>query len=342
MELSWEPITLELRTPFKIAHGTSVVRKNVLVRIRAGEYEGMGEAAPVVQHGESQQGVIDYLAYLGDLGDDPFRLEEIVAGLPPGSQAGRAAVDVALHDLVGKMLGVPLYRLLGLTPARAPRTCYTLGIGAVDEVVERAVEAARHFSILKLKLDADEALSVALVREVRRAVEATLVIDANCAWTLEQAKRLVPALAEQGVEWIEQPLAEEDLEGMARLRQTSPVPIFADEPVRTARDVPRLAGCCDGVNVKVQKAGGLREALRIVATARAHDLQVMLGCMVETSLGITASAHLVSLFDWADLDGNLNVTNDPFTGMRVEEGGRVVMPDGPGLGVRPRQQEGEA
>jgi L-alanine-DL-glutamate epimerase-like enolase superfamily enzyme len=283
--------------------------------------------------------VLDYLETLGELGDDPFRIEEIVTGLPPGSQAGRAAIDIALHDLVGKILGIPFYRLIGLSPSHAPRTCFTLGIGTVDEVVERAVQAAERFAILKLKLGEDEAQSVATVRHVRRAVTATLVIDANCAWTLEQAMRLVPALADQGVVWVEQPLAEEDLEGMARLRAASPVPIFADEPVRTARDVPRLAGCCDGVNVKVQKAGGLREALRIVAAARAHDMQVMLGCMVETSLGITASAHLAPLFDWADLDGNLNVVNDPFTGALVAEGGRVVLPDGPGLGVTPRRKE---
>ena len=342
MEISWEPIALQLKMPFKIAHGTSVVRKNVLVRIRAGNAEGLGEAAPVVQHGESQQGVLDYLARLDLPGDDPFHLDEILGGLPAGSPAARAAVDVALHDLVGKLLGAPLYRLVGLTPSRAPRTCFTLGIGQVDEVVERAMQAAERFSILKLKLDADEALSLAVVRAVRRAVPATLMVDANCAWTLEQAQRLVPELTDQGVECIEQPLAEEDLAGMARLRQISPVPIFADEPVRTARDVPRLAGCCHGVNVKVQKAGGLREALRIVAAARAHDLQVMLGCMVETSLGITASAHLAPLFDWADLDGATNVANDPFIGVELAAGGRLVLPDGPGLGVTRREQAGNA
>jgi L-alanine-DL-glutamate epimerase-like enolase superfamily enzyme len=156
-----------------------------------------------------------------------------------------------------------------------------------------------------------------------------------------QALQLVPALADLGLEWIEQPLPEEDLDGLRRIRDASPLPIFADEPVRTARDIPRLAGCVDGVNIKVMKAGGLREALRMIAVARAHDLQVMLGCMIETSVGITASAHLAPLVDWADLDGNLTVTNDPFVGVQVDEG-RLVLPDLPGLGVRPRRQQGNS
>jgi L-Ala-D/L-Glu epimerase len=337
MELHYQPITLELETPFRIAHGTSVVRENVLVRIRAGGLEGLGEAAPVRQHHETQAGVIEYLASLS-LPDDPFLLEDVMASLPPGSQAAKAAIDIALHDLQGKALGVPLYRLWGLNPARAPQTSFTLGLGPVAEVQARACTAAERFSILKLKLDADEAGSLALVRAVREAVDSRLVADANCAWTAEQALRLIPALADLGLEWIEQPLAEDDLEGLERLHGTSPLPIFADEPVRTARDIVRLAGRVDGVNIKVMKAGGLREARRMIAVARAHDMQVMLGCMVETSLGITAASHLAPLVDWADLDGNLTVTNDPFVGTRVERGA-LILPDGPGLGVEPRRPE---
>lgn len=341
MELHYEPITLQLRTPFRIAHGTSVERHNVLVRIRAGDREGIGEAAPVRQHGESQADVLDYLSRLGNLGADPFRLEEILDGLPDGSQAARAAIDIALHDLIGRILGVPLYRLFGLTPTRAPATCLTLGMAAPEEIATRARAAGQHFSILKLKLAADEGENLALVRAARGATAARLAADANCAWTLEQALRLLPALAELGLEWVEQPLAEDDLAGTAHLRQASPLPIFADEPVRTARDVPRLAGCCDGVNIKVQKAGGLREALRAIAVARAHGLQVMIGCMVETSVGITAAAHLAPLVDWADLDGTLHVANDPFTGLQVEAGGRLRLPAGPGLGIVPQAERSE-
>ncbi len=333
MQLWYEPITLNLKSPFRIAHGTSTARHNVLVRIGDGPHEGLGEAAPVRQHHETQARVLDYLAAVPPLGDDPFQLEGILAALPAGSQAARAALDIALHDLIGKKLDIPLYRMFGLNPTSAPPTSYTLSIGTAEEVRAKAREAAEQYSILKLKLDGDHHLD--LVRAARAVTAARLVVDANCGWTEEQALKLVPALADLGVEWIEQPLPEEDLEGLRRVHRASPLPIFADEPVRTARDIPRLAGCVDGVNIKVMKAGGLREALRMIATARAHDLQVMLGCMIETSLGITAAAHLAPLVDWADLDGNLNLTSDPFAGVRVE-GGRLVLPDGPGLGVRLR------
>jgi len=335
MELHYEPITLELSTPFRIAHGTSYARHNVLVTISDGQHVGRGEAAPVRQHHETQEGVLDYLAGI-TLGDDPFQMEDILASLPPGSQAARTAIDVALHDLVAQKLGMPLYRLLGLNPARAPQTTFTIGIGSPEEVADKAREASERFAILKLKLDADEELCLAMARALRAVSNVRLVVDANCAWTVEQALRLIPALAELGVEWVEQPLAEDDLEGQCYLYERSPLPIFADEPIRTARDIPRLAGCVQGVNIKVMKAGGLRESLRMIATARAHGLQVMLGCMVETSLGITASAHLAPLVDWADLDGNLTVTNDPFLGVKVAPGGRLVLPDGPGLGVSQR------
>ena len=333
MRLSYEPITLELETPFRIAHGTSVARHNVLVSISDGEYVGLGEAAPVRQHDETQAGVLEALGALPPLGDDPFQVDEILASLPSGSQAARTAVDVALHDLMGKKLGVPLYRLFGLNPLSTPETSFTISIGSEEEVQAKARAAARDYPILKLKLD--RVHNVDLVRAVRAVTDVRLVADANCDWTVAQALQLIPVLADLGLEWIEQPLPEEDLDGMRRIREASPLPIFADEPVRTARDIPRLASCVDGVNIKVMKAGGLREALRMIAVARAHDLQVMLGCMIETSVGITASAHLAPLVDWADLDGNLTVTNDPYVGVQVDQG-RLVLPDLPGLGVRPR------
>ena len=333
MKIKSEPISLNLETPFRIAHGTSMARHNVLVRITTGEHYGLGEAAPVRQHHESQDGVLAYLADLPPLDGSPFHLEEILSALPQGSQSARAAIDIALHDLIGKQLGIPLYRLFGLNPGSAPPTSMTISIGTEQEVQRWARTAAERFSILKLKLGQERSLE--LVRAVRAVTDARLVADANCAWTVEQAKSLIPAMADLGLEWIEQPLPEEDLDGLRQIREFSPLPIFADEPVRTARDIPRLAGCVDGVNIKLMKAGGLREAMRMIAVARAHGLQVMLGCMIETSVGITAAAHLAPLVDWADLDGNQTVINDPFTGVRVKDG-RLVLPDGPGLGVQPR------
>ena len=333
MKIKSEPISLNLETPFRIAHGTSLARHNVLVRITSGEHYGLGEAAPVRQHHESQDGVLAYLADLPPLDGSPFHLEEILSALPQGSQSARAAIDIALHDLIGKQLGIPLYRLFGLNPGSAPPTSMTISIGTEQEVQGWARTAAERFSILKLKLGQEGSLE--LVRAVRAVTDARLVADANCAWTVEQAKSLIPAMADLGLEWIEQPLPEEDLDGLRQIREFSPLPIFADEPVRTARDIPRLAGCVDGVNIKLMKAGGLREAMRMIAVARAHGLQVMLGCMIETSVGITAAAHLAPMVDWADLDGNQTVINDPFTGVRVKDG-RLVLPDGPGLGVQPR------
>ena len=333
MKIESKPISLNLETPFRIAHGTSLARHNVLVRITSGDHYGLGEAAPVRQHHESQDGVLAYLADLPPLDGSPFHLEEILSALPQGSQSARAAIDIALHDLIGKQLGIPLYRLFGLNPGSAPPTSMTVSIGTEQEVQGWARNAAERFSILKLKLGQERSLE--LVRAVRAVTDARLVADANCAWTVEQAKSLIPAMADLGLEWIEQPLPEEDLDGLRQIREFSPLPIFADEPVRTARDIPRLAGCVDGVNIKLMKAGGLREAMRMIAVARAHGLQVMLGCMIETSVGITAAAHLAPLVDWADLDGNQTVINDPFTGVRVKDG-RLVLPDAPGLGVEPR------
>jgi L-alanine-DL-glutamate epimerase-like enolase superfamily enzyme len=338
MELRFEPLTLKLKTPFRIAHGTSIERHNVLVRIGDGEHEGLGEAAPVRQHRETQSSVLDYLAVLAEdwpPASDPFLMEDLLAALPPGSQAARAAVDMALHDLAGQKLGMPLYRLFGLDPDRSPRSSFTLGLGTVAEVQAKAQSAAADFDILKLKLNSDEEHCLALVRGVRTVTDARLVADANCAWTEDQARRLIPALADLGLEWIEQPLAEEDVEGLGRIHAGSPLPIFADESIRTARDIPPLAECIDGVNIKLMKAGGLREALRMVAVARAHDLLVMIGCMVETSVGITAAAHLAPLVDWVDLDSTLFLVNDPFVGVRVARG-QLIMPAGAGLGVRPR------
>lgn len=339
MDVQIEPFTVTLGTPFRIAHGTSTERHNVLLRIRRGEHEGLGEAAPVRQHNETQAAVLDYLATLPPLPDDPFLLENLLSGLPPGSHAAQAAIDIALHDLIGKTLGLPLYRLFGLDPTRAPQTCFTLGLGTIEEVAAKARTASKRFPILKLKFDGDEDHCLATARAVRAATGARLVADANCAWTAEQALRLIPALAGIGLEFIEQPLPEEDLDGLQRVHQASPLPIFADEPVRTARDIPRLAGCVDGVNIKIMKSGGLREAVRMVAVARAHGLQVMLGCMVETSLGITAAAHLAALADWLDLDGMFHITNDPFVGVQVNRNGVLVMPDGPGLGITRRDPQ---
>ena len=326
MRLTWEPITLDLKTTFRIAHGASDQRFNVVAHLD----EGLGEGAAVAYHGETQQKIMDYLATVADtLGGDAFRIEDILNRLPPGSQAARAAIDIALHDVWGKRLGQPLYRLFGLDPERVPPTSFTIAIDAPEAMAQRA--KASGLPVIKIKLGSEN--DEAIVRAIREATPARLRVDANAGWTREQAAALIPRLAQYDLEFVEQPLPVGDFDGLRRLRaQRFGVPIFADESIKTARDVAAHAGAVDGVVIKLMKSGGLREALRAIATARALDLQVMIGCMIETSIGVTAAAHIAPLCDHADLDGPLLIANDPFVGARYE-GARLRLPPGPGLGV---------
>ncbi len=328
MRLTPEPVTLNLRTPFRIAHGVSQQRFNVFVHLD----EGLGEGAVVPYYGDTQQGLVDYVLAAADhVGDDPFLIEDILDRLPPGPQAAKAAVDIALHDLVGKRLGQPLYRLFGVNPDRLPLTSFTI---AMDEPALMALRARESgLPIFKIKLGSDQ--DEAMVAAIRGVTSARLRVDANAGWTREQAAQLIPRLKQYDIEFVEQPLAAEDVEGVGWLKQQHfGVPIFADESIKTSRDIARHAGAIDGVVIKLMKTGGLREALRAIHVARAHDLQIMLSCMVETSVGVTAAAHLAPLCDYADLDGPLLIANDPYRGVQFD-GARLTLPHAPGLGVTP-------
>jgi L-alanine-DL-glutamate epimerase-like enolase superfamily enzyme len=329
MKLHWEPYSLELKTTFRVAHGASTQRHNVLVYLD----DGVGEAATVPYYGETQDGIVGYLKSVPDWGDDPFDLDGVLAKRPAGSRAARAAIDEALHDLWGKKLGQPLYKLLGLNPNHVPLTCFTVAIDEPEIMAEQA--KASGYPILKIKLGSEK--DEAILAAIRKVSSAKLQADANAGWTREQALQLIPRLADYNLEFIEQPLPVEDVEGYFWLKeklraQKEKLPIFADETAKTSHDVPKLAGAVDGVVVKAMKAGGLREALKMIHTARAHDMLVMLGCMVESSVGVTAAAHLAPLCDYADLDGPLLIRNDPYRGLKYE-GARFSLPDGPGLGV---------
>ncbi len=325
MKLTYEPFTLNLKTTWRIAHGASDQRHNVFVKIGA----GYGEGAGVPHHGESQAGIIAYLDNVADREWEPFNLEEPLNTLPSGSSSARCAIDLALHDWLGQQLGQPLYRLLGLDPTKTPPTSYTISIEEPAVMAERARNSG--MPVLKIKLGLGDDL--AAVRAVREASSARLHVDANAGWTRQQAADLIPRLVEFGIEFVEQPLPIGDIEGLRWLRaQKLGLPIFADENVKTAHDVAAHAGAVDGVVVKLSKTGGVREALRAIHTARALDMQVMIGSMVETTLAVTAAAHLAPLCDYADLDGPLLLSNDPFWGV-VYEGGRMILPDRPGLGV---------
>ena len=329
MKLHWEPITLELKTTFRVAHGASDQRHNVLVYLD----DGVGEAAAVPYYGETQQGIIEYLQSMPDLGEDPFDLDAVLAKRPAGSRAARSAIDEALHDLWGKKLGQPLYKLLGLNPNRLPLTSFTIGMDEPEVMAEQAKESG--YPILKIKLGGEN--DEEILAAIRGVTDARLRADVNAGWTRERALQVIPRLADYGLEFIEQPLAVDDVEGYFWLKeklraQKVELPIFADETAKISRDVARLAGAIDGVVVKTMKSEGIREALRMIHTARAHDMQIMLSCMVESSVGVTAAAHLAPLCDYADLDGPLLIKNDPYCGLRYE-GARFSLPDRPGLGV---------
>ena len=333
MRLSCKPIQLDLIHNFKIARSADSHKQNVLVYLEDSRDVGVGEAAPSAYYGESQSGVMDVLGGCLDVPvEDSLDLEQMDQWLldsMAGSAAARAAVDVAFHDLAGKKLGVPLHRMLGLSPKKTPLTSFTIGIDSLDVVRKKTREAAE-YPVLKVKLGAGN--DIEIVRTIREETDALIRVDANAGWTLDEALRIVPQLAELGVELVEQPLPAGDFHGLRSLRSQVDLPIFADESVITSTDVPRLAGCIDGVNIKLMKTGGIREAVRLIHTARAYGMMVMLGCMIETSVAISAAAQLSPLVDFADLDGNLLISNDPYTGVRVDQG-RLVLPEAPGIGI---------
>ena len=329
MKLHWEPITLNLKTTFRVAHGAFDQRFNVLVYLE----DGVGEAAAVPYYGETQEGIIEYLKSVPDLGGDPFDLDAVLVRRPPGSRAARSAIDQALHDLWGKKLGQPLYKLFGLNPNNLPLTSFTIGMDEPNVMAEQA--KASGYPIIKVKLGSDN--DEEIVSAIRNVTTAKLFVDVNAGWSREQAIQIIPRLVEYELELIEQPLAVDDVEGYFWLKeklraQKINIPIFADETTKTSHDVAKVAGAIDGVVVKTMKSEGIREAIRMIHTARAHDMQIMLSCMVESSVGVTAAAHLAPLCDYADLDGPLLISNDLYRGLQYD-GAKMSLPDGPGLGL---------
>jgi L-alanine-DL-glutamate epimerase-like enolase superfamily enzyme len=342
MRLRHEVITVHTKRPFVIARGGSSEYR--VVRVIATDddgTEGWGEAAPNRFYGENAETVLEALTRFTPLlkSADAWALEDIEATLNAAVErngSAKSAVSTALHDMAGKRLGVPLYRLWGLNPLRAPRSSFTIAIAATVEELEERVSEAAEFPILKIKLGTDR--DVEIVEAVRRAApDKILRADANAAWTPDEALRMIAVLVEYGAEFVEQPVAAQDIDGLRYVRERSKLPVIADESCVTAADIPRLVGAVDGINIKLSKCGGLREALRMVATARSHGMLVMAGCMVETSLGVTAAAHLAPLLDFADLDGAALLRDDPYVGATID-GGVIRLPDGPGLGVRVRAE----
>ncbi len=332
MEVSARIVTLQLAETFVISREASDTEDVVFVELRHSGVSGFGEAAAVGRYEESAESARAYVEEHADLlGDDPFALEEIMQRLPPREFAGRAALDGALHDLQGKLLGQPVWRLLGLRRA-GPPTSWTVWLGDPDDMARRAEKALARFRRLKLKLGGRDGLDVERVRSVRAvAAELPLQVDVNEAWSLDEALDALPHLGELGVDYCEQPLPAGD-PGGPELKQRSPLPIYVDEDCHTLVDVARCAERAHGINVKLAKSGGIREAVRMVHGARACGLGCMLGCMVESGLGISAAAQVASLFDHVDLDGNILLAHDPWPGVQFVDG--VQLPaETPGLGV---------
>ena len=335
MHLKFFPYELKLTHTFTVSSYSRTTTPDVQVEI---EYEGVtgyGEASMPPYLGQSVESVTAFLQKV-DLSrfSDPFQMEDILAyvdSLSPADSAAKAAVDIALHDLVGKLIGQPWYRIWGLDPAKAPSTTYTIGIDTPEVVREKTLEAAGRFNILKVKvgLDTDEEM----IRTIRSVTDVPLAVDANQGWK-DRSKALEEIfwLKEQGIVMVEQPLPVNRLDDTAWLTERSPLPIFADESVQRLKDVPALKGAFHGINIKLMKCTGMREAWKMVSLARALDMKVMVGCMTETSCAVSAAAQLSPAVDFADLDGNLLISNDRFSGVRVVDG-KLTLPTDPGIGV---------
>jgi L-alanine-DL-glutamate epimerase-like enolase superfamily enzyme len=335
VRLRVQPFRIHPVHTFTISRSSHAHYDNVRVEVEEEGIAGMGEAAPSAYYGETQATVLAALEVLRPLVEEahPLEVRALEAALDRrvgGNGAAKAALSAACHDWRGKRYGAPLYRLLGASSDTIPATSFTIAIASPEEMAARVSEAAGYRTLkVKMGFDGDEEA----LERIAGSTEQTIRVDANAGWSRKQALRKLDFLEEIGVELVEQPLPAWDVEGLAALSEASTLPIVADESCVTSRDLSRLAGAVDGINVKLAKAGSVGDALRLIEGARSLGMQVMLGCMIESSLGIAAAVHLSPLVDFVDLDGHLLISDDPFQGLRLEDG-RVLPSEEPGLGVR--------
>ncbi len=335
MILKFEPYELQLKHIFTIAAGSRKITPVMLTSITWMDTVGYGEASMPPYLGESHASAQDFLLKV-DLSrfSSPFLIEDILSyvdGIAPGNCAAKASVDIALHDLVGKLMQQPWYRIWGLNPEHAPCSSFTIGIDQPEVVKEKTREASS-FRILKVKLGGGNDRE--MIEAVRSVTQVPLGVDVNQGWKdKNMALDMIHWLHEQGVVYIEQPMAKTAVDDMAWITERSPVPVIADEALQIPADVKKVYGVYHGINIKLMKCGGLRAAYTMVGMARALGLKVMIGCMTETSCAVTAASQLSPLADWADLDGNLLISNDVFDGVKIREG-KVEIPDLPGIGVQ--------
>jgi len=333
--LEYKIIDLNLKHKWTIARNSSDIKHNVLVKYTRDGISGIGEAAPNIRYNETTASTVEAIKKAIPVVDrfDPWHFVDLsfaIGNLVEEQTAAKCAIDIAIMDWVGKSLGVPLYKYLGLDRSKAPITSFSIGIDS-PEVMQQKIQEANEYPILKIKLGKEN--DEEIIKAVREVTDKTLRVDANEGWkTKEEALEKILWLENMGVEFIEQPLPSYMLEEIRWLRDRVKIPIIADEAVKSAADIPKLASAYDGINIKLMKSAGIQEALRMVWMARSLGMKVMLGCMIESSCGIAAASHISPLVDYADLDGNLLISNDPFKAVRVEKG-RIILPDRPGLGL---------
>lgn len=341
MKLTFAPYELMLRHVFTVASFSRSTTPDIQVQIEYDGFTGYGEASMppyLAKELGTVDSVMDFLARAANrLKDfqDPFQLEDILSeidALDEGNAAGKAAVDIALHDLVGKMMGQPWYRIWGLNPEKTPSTTYTIGIDTADVVRQKTRECAERFNILKVKLGRDNDRE--MIETIRSVTDLPIAVDANQGWTDRQhALDMILWLREQGIVMVEQPMPKDRLDDIAWVTEQSPLPIFADESIQRLCDIQKLKGAFTGINIKLMKCTGMHEAYKMMCTARALGMKVMIGCMTETSCAVSAAAQLSPAVDFADLDGNLLISNDRFDGVKVVKG-KLTLNDLPGIGVR--------
>jgi L-Ala-D/L-Glu epimerase / N-acetyl-D-glutamate racemase len=335
MTLQFRPYELHLKHVFTLASGSRTTTPGMQTEIRFGDIAGYGEASMPPYLSENAESVGNFLK-LVDLSqfDSPFLVEEIleyIDNLAPGNHAAKASVDIALHDLVGKLMNQPWYRIWGLDPKKTPNTSFTIGIDT-PEVVKEKVREAEQFRILKVKLGQKNDRE--MIETIRSVTDTPLCVDVNQGWTdRSKALEMIHWLREKGVVFVEQPLPKADIDDAAWLTANSPLPIIADEAIQTISDFKKIQGAYSGINIKLMKCGGMHAAYTMISMARALGMKVMIGCMTETSCAVTAAAQMSPLVDWADLDGNLLIDNDLFEGLKIKEG-KIILPDLPGIGVR--------
>lgn len=334
LQLRFKPYTLNLKHAFTLATSSRTTTPVVLTEIEYDGITGYGEASMPPYLGESHETVFRFLSAL-DLSkfSDPFLIEDILEymdSVMPGNFAAKASVDIALHDLAGKIAGQPCYRLFGLNPANTPVTSFTIGLDTPD-VVRQKVAEAEPYKILKVKLGRNNDRE--MVEVIRSVTDKPMCADANQGWKdRTYALEMAYYLKEKGFLFLEQPMPRHMDADIAWLTQRSPLPIIGDEAIQNASDIVFYRNVYSGVNIKLMKCGGLNGALKMIHVARALGMKIMIGCMTETSCAVTAAAHLSPLVDWCDLDGNLLISNDPFDGVKINQG-KITLPDKPGIGV---------